>query len=408
MKGLKLLRIFFHALNALSGQKGKAFLMMLGTAVGIMLLTGVVGLSKGVENKIEDAMKFFGPRSGMIFSGGGRLQSASARAGSGATLKLQDLEALRDKESDKAIFSTTIRRQTVPVRYENQTTDTSIFAVDPDFAMVSDWQTASGEPLDSYDEKSMNRVCLLGSTLARNLFFDDDPIGKRVLINRVPFKVKGLLATKGTDPRGMDMDDCAWIPLQTGMRRVFHVDNIMMIRFKVREGFGITQTRDEIDRILRDRHKIKENEETDYMIRTPDFIAQRIGGMTRTTRLAGYALAIIALIVGGVVLMNILLLSVSERVPEIGLKRAIGATEKDIFFEFLSESVAVSIMGMILGILMGVLPVLLLPKLMPQLPMAFSFRAVSYGFIFSFAVGVFFGVQPARRASKLTPIEALR
>jgi putative ABC transport system permease protein len=408
MTGLKLFRVFRHSLRALSDQKGKAFLMMLGTAVGIMLLTGVVGLSRGVEKRIEDMMAFFGPRSGMIFSGGGRLQSASGRTGSGATLKMQDLEALRTKESEKAIFSTAIRRENIPVRYENQTTDTSVFAVDPDFAVVSEWETAGGEPLDSDDEKSMNRVCLLGSTLARNLFFEDDPIGKRILINKVPFKVKGLLATKGSNPMGMDMDDCAWIPLQTGMRRVFHVDNIGMIRFKIREGFSIASAKNDIDSLLRDRHKIKENEDADYMIRTPDFIAQRISSMTRTTRLAGYALAIIALIVGGVVLMNILLLSVSERIPEIGLKRALGATEKDIFMEFLSEAVAVSLMGMLLGIVMGVAPVLLLPKFMPMLPMAFSFKAFTYGFIFSFAVGVFFGVQPARRASKLTPIEALR
>jgi len=408
MKGFYFGRVFFHALKALAGQKGKTVLMMLGTAVGIMLLSGVVGLSRGVEKRIEEIMSFMGPRSGMIFAGGGRLQSAGGRAGSGATLKAQDIEILREKAGHQAIFSASIRRETVPVKYEGQTTDSSIFAVDPDFSIVSDWGLDAGEPLDSYNEKSMTRVCLLGATLAKNLFMDDDPIGKKILISKVPFTVKGLLAAKGTNTMGMDMDDCAWIPLSTGMRRVFHIQNLRAIRFKVREGFEIPAVKEEITRILMENHKIKKDDEMDFEIRTPDFIAKRIMEMTRTTRLVGYSLAIVALLVGGIVLMNILLLSVSERVPEIGLKRALGATKRDIFIEFLSEAVAVSILGMLLGLVLGFIPILLLPKFMPMLPMAFSFKSITYGFLFSFGVGVFFGVQPAKRASELTPIEALR
>ncbi len=408
MKRIKFFRILISSIKALLNQKTKTILMMLGTAIGIMLLSGVMGLSRGVEKRIEDVMKTFGPRSGVIFSGGGRMQTAGGRGAVEVRLKLKDLETLREKLSDKAIFSGAIRRDDIQIKYEDQTVDTSIYAVDPDFSLAAEWYLEEGEPLNLTDEKIFSRFCLLGTTVKKNLFFDEDPIGKKILINRVPFKVKGILQSKGTSPAGFDMDDCVWIPLSTGMKRVFHMDNIRIIRFKVREGYQIEEVKNEITEILRKLHRIKEGEEDDFRIRTPDFIAQRIKDMTKTAKIVGFSLSIVALIVGGLVLMNILLLSVSERVPEIGLKRAIGARQKDIFLEFLFESITVSIFGMLLGLALGLIPVYLLPKFMPDIPMAYSFKSFIFGFIFAFIVGLIFGVQPARRASKLTPIEALR
>ncbi len=408
MKKIKFIRILINSIKTLLNQKTKTILMMLGTAIGIMLLSGVMGLSRGVEKRIEDVMKTFGPRSGVIFSGGGRIQSAGGRGAVEVRLKLKDLEVLREKLSDKAIFSGAIRRDDIQIKYEDQIVDTSIYAVDPDFPLAAEWYLEEGEPLDLNDEKVFSRFCLLGKTVKKNLFFDEDPIGKKILINRVPFKVKGVLQSKGTSPGGFDMDDCLWIPLSTGMKRVFHMDNIRVIRFKVREGYQIDEVKNEITEILRKLHRIKEGGEEDFRIRTPDFIAQRIKDMTRTAKIVGFSLSAVALIVGGIVLMNVLLLSVSERVPEIGLKRAIGAKQKDIFLEFLFESIAVSIFGMLLGLALGLIPVYLLPKFMPDIPMVYSFKSFTYGFIFSFIVGIIFGVQPARRASKLIPIEALR
>ncbi len=407
MKRLRFFRILLHSIKALINQKVKTILMMLGTAIGIMLLSGVMGLTRGVEMRIEEVMKTFGPRSGVIFSGGGRIQTAGGRASVEVRLKLSDLENLRNKLGEKAIFSGAIRREGVQVKYENQIQETTIFAVDPDFPYCAEWYLKEGEPLNFFDEKIKARTCLLGTTVLKNIFQEENPIGKRIFINKIPFIVKGILQSKGTSPGGWDMDDTIWIPLSTGMKRVFHTDNIRIIRFKVREGFPLKETISEVEETLRILHKVKEGEE-DFRIRTPDFIAKRINEMTKTAKIAGFSLAVIALIVGGIVLMNILLLSLSERVPEIGLKRAIGAKEKDIFLEFLLESIVVSILGMFLGLLLGIIPVWLLPKLLPDIPMAFSFKSFTYGFAFAFFVGTIFGVQPARRASMLTPIEALR
>lgn len=408
MKKIKFIRILIHSIKALADQKTKTILMMLGTAIGIMLLSGVMGLSKGVEKRIEDVMKTFGPRSGVIFSGGGRMQSALGRGGVEVRLKIKDLETLREKLSNKAIFAGVIRRSDIQIKYNEQIIDSTLYAVDPDFSLAAEWYLNEGKPLDLDDEKTFGRFCLLGSTVKKNLFLDEDPIGKKILINKVPFFVKGVLQSKGISPFGFDMDDCVWIPISTGMKRVFHMDNIRAIRFKVREGYSKEDVKNEITDVLRKLHKIKEGEEEDFRIRTPDFIAQRINEMTKTSKIVGFSLSVVALIVGGIVLMNILLLSLSERVPEIGLKRAVGAKKEDIFLEFLFESITVSIFGMLLGLLLGLIPVYLLPKFMPDIPMAYSFKSFTYGFIFSFLVGIIFGVQPARRASKLTPIEALR
>jgi len=404
----RVLRLSIHAAGALWSQKGKAFLMMIGTAVGIMLLTAVVGLSAGIERRINEIMNIFGPRSMIVRAGGGQMMGMGGRAASGSTLKLDDVVAVRARLADKAVVAAAITQDDIPLKAGDQTTQTDVMACDPNFPQAFDWYVVSGEPIDEDDESSMARVCVLGTTVAKNLFFDQDPVGQHILVNKVQFTVKGVLASRGSNSMGFDLDDRMWIPLSTGMRRLFHVDSVRNLRITVRDSKDITPVSDELTALLRERHRIHTGEDDDFTIRTPDFLAQRIRGMSRTTELVGGALAAVALIVGGVVLMNILLLSVSERIPEIGLKRALGAGRRDIFMEFLAESVLVSLLGMALGVLLGLIPVFVIPKLFPMMPMAVTWKTFAYAALFSSTVGAVFGVQPARRAAKLDPVEALR
>jgi putative ABC transport system permease protein len=404
----RLLRLTRQAASALWSQKGKAFLMMLGTAVGIMLLTAVVGLSAGVEKRINEIMNTFGPTSMMLRAGGGGMMGMGGRASSGSTLKLDDVAAIRTRLAEKAVVAALIMQDDTPIKAGDQNSQTDVMACDPNFPQAFDWYVASGDPIDEDDERSMARVCVLGTTVAKNLFPDQDAVGQRLLVNKVQFTVKGILTSRGTNTMGFDMDDRLWIPLSTGMRRVFHTDSVRTLRINVRQANDIAPVTEDLTALMRERHRIHPGEDDDFSIRTPDFIAQRIRGMSRTTELVGGALAAVALIVGGVVLMNILLLTVSERVPEIGLKRALGAARRDIFAEFLAESVLVSLLGMAFGVLLGLVPVLVIPKLFPMMPMAVTWKTFAYAALFSSVVGLFFGVQPARRAAKLDPIEALR
>ncbi len=401
-------RLSRHAAGALWSQKGKAFLMMIGTAVGIMLLTAVVGLSNGVQQRIDQIMSFFGPRSIMVFAGGGRLRGSGGRAASQATLKLQDVQALRDRLSDQAVIAAGIFSHDVDVKAGTVGTQTNVVSATPTYSEAFDWYVQEGSPIDADDERAMTRVCVLGATTAENLFGGADPVGKMLFINRVAFRVKGVLSRRGSNARGFDMDDRVWIPLSTGMNRLFHVNYIRFIRMNVRPGYSPHKVAGEVTAILRRQHHVEGKQENDFRLITADFIAKRINEMARTTELVGAALAIVALIVGGVVLMNILLLSLSERIPEIGLKRALGANQRDIFTEFLAEAVIVSLFGMVLGICLGLIPIWLVPKYMPRIPMAVTWKTFVYAAAFSAGVGLFFGVQPARRAAKLDPVEALR
>jgi putative ABC transport system permease protein len=404
----RVLRLTRQAGSALWSQKGKAFLMMVGTAVGIMLLTAVVGLSQGVEKRIREITNTFGPRSIMISAGGGHMSGMGGRGASTSTLKLEDALAIREQLADRAIVAAGLHGNDIPIKAGEQVSQTDVMAMDPNFPQAFDWYVASGDPLNEDDERVMARVCVLGATVARNLFPDQDPIGQRLMVNKVQFTVRGVLNSRGANAMGFDLDDRMWIPLSTGMRRLFHQNNIRDLRLNVRDPKDVAAVTEEVTALLRKRHHIQPGEEDDFRLRTPDFIANRVRSMSRTAELVGAALAAVALLVGGVVLMNILLLSLSERVPEIGLKRALGAGRRDIFLEFLVESILVSLVGMALGVLLGLVPVFLIPKLFPQMPMAVTWQTFAYAALFSTTVGLVFGVQPARRAARLDPVEALR
>jgi putative ABC transport system permease protein len=265
-----------------------------------------------------------------------------------------------------------------------------------------------GRPLDQADMDNLSRVCLVGETVKKNIFDDQDPLGKRVMVNRVQFRVVGMLARQGTLPHGLDLDDRILIPLTTAMRRVFRVDYISGITVTSSDPDNIEEQAEAIGELLRLRHHIAPGEEPDFRLVTAAGIAQwRLETVNKLSALLG-ALAGLCLLVGGVVLMNIMLVSVGERTQEIGLRRSVGASGRDIFLQILTESVVVNFLGMVAGTSLGVGVFLILGRFMPDVPAVFSMRGLVLAVLFSALVGIGFGTLPARRAAALSPVEALR
>jgi len=253
----------------------------------------------------------------------------------------------------------------------------------------------------------MARVCVIGETVRRELFGKNDPIGERLYINKVALTVKGVLESRGTSPIGSDFDDRVIIPITTAMRRVMNVDYVGAIRIITKDTSLMPRQAEQIRDLIHQRHRITPPEEDDFRIVTDEAIAELVRGTSGTLSILLIGLAALSLIVGGVVLMNILLISVAERTQEIGLRRAVGATQRDIFTQFLTESLAVTILGTVLGSLAGLGVSLALLRLTPITAIP-SWEPFVLALAFALVVGTFFGVQPARRAAKLRPVEALR
>ena len=253
----------------------------------------------------------------------------------------------------------------------------------------------------------MARVCVIGRTIQRELFGDRNPIGERIYINQVALTVKGVLQQRGTSAMGGDFDTRVLVPITTAMRRVMNVDYVGAIRIVTRDPALMPQQAEAIRQLIHDRHGINPAEEDDFRIVTAEIIAELARGTSRTLSLLLVALAALSLIVGGVVLMNILLISVAERTQEIGLRRAVGATRGDIFAQFVAESLAVTVLGMVLGSLVGLGASAALPRFTPIMAVP-SWEPFALALAFALLVGTFFGVQPARRAARLHPVEALR
>ena len=254
----------------------------------------------------------------------------------------------------------------------------------------------------------MSRTCVIGSSVQRDLFGGSDPVGKSLYINKISLTVKGVLQHRGTaGGAGGDFDNRVIIPITTAMRRVMNADHIGAIRIVSEDTSLMAQQAEQIEQIIRERHHIRPPREDDFRMITPTIIAELARGTSRTLSMLLIALAGLSLLVGGVVLMNILLISVAERTAEIGLRRALGATRRDVFVQFLTESLSVTFLGMLLGSLLGGVVAIGIAKLTPM-PAVVSWEPFALAIGFALLVGTFFGVQPARRAARLHPVEALR
>jgi putative ABC transport system permease protein len=400
---MRIPRIAKEGIRALGNNKLRTFFMMVGTIAGVAALVVIMAVGKGTEKKVNRRMQNFGPDAMMLIAGGGKDMPPPDM--NVTTLTLEDAEAVRSQIDGLKIVSPMAWRFRMNVKHETNQYQAIVWGVEPSWHEAWKWYPAEGEEIS--DEDAMARVCLIGRTIQRELFGDRPAIGERIYVNKVALTVKGVLETRGTSPMGGDFDNKVVLPITTAMRRVMNCDYVGAIRIITEDPGRMSDQADAIHDVIRQRHGINRSEEDDFRIVTAVIIARLARGTARTLSMLLMALAGLSLIVGGVVLMNILLISVAERTQEIGLRRAVGATRRDIFVQFLAESLAVTLLGMLLGSLIGLGVSFALARLTPIMAIP-SWEPFLLALAFALLVGTFFGVQPARRAARLRPVEALR
>ena len=402
MRSWRLLRQSFTAMGR---NKLRTFLVMLGVIVGIAALTIVLGISKAASRKIMQRISNFGPTAVMVFAGGGR--NLPGGDPSVATLTLEDAEAIERQIAGVTIICPQVNRSRQPVIWTDRSTEAAVMGAATTYSDVWDWPVTEGDFFDDQDYAAMARVAVLGRTVVRDLFGELPPVGETIRIGNANFRIKGVLKAKGTGPTGGDMDNRIIIPLTTAMRRVFNVTSLTLIRVRVEKPSQLARAEEEIRRLLRERHRIRPPDLDDFRVVTPSAIADLVESTSGTLDTVLISVTSLSLLVGGVVLMNVMLLSVTERRREIGLRRALGAKRSDIMVQFVFEALALTSTGGLAGLAIGGLITLVLARFGWQAAVI-SWEPLALGLIICWMLGLIFGLIPARRASNLHPVEALR
>ncbi|AXA83457.1 hypothetical protein DCD74_01000 [Lysobacter oculi] len=409
MTWLDILRTAFHALR---GNWMRSALTSLGVIIGIAAVIVMVSVGQGTQKEIDKLVSGLGSQRLDISPGGGRGPGgARMSASSFFTLNLGDADAIRDEIPEVQFVAGALRGSTQVVFAENNAS-TSWQGVQPDFFEINGWQIAEGSLFEGDDYGGNGRGVILGDTVRRTLFGDDSGIGQSIRLGRVPLTVVGTLAPKGQGGFGQDQDDVVMVPLETARRRLMGSMGlppgaVMQIALTVADAKDLDYVQGEVEALLRQRHKIKPGDEDDFNVRN---ISQIVATRTATTNLMSKLLGAVAgicLVIGGIGIMNIMLVSVTERIKEIGLRMAVGAGPSDVRRQFLMEAILISLIGGVIGIVLGIGGALLVSKF-SELPIALNGQVVGLAAAFSIVTGLFFGYYPARKASLLDPIEALR
>jgi putative ABC transport system permease protein len=397
------------ALRALMVNKMRSTLTMLGIIIGVGAVIAMIAVGSGAKQRIADQIASMGSNLLMVMSGSSTSGGLRFGAGTVPTLTVDDAKAILTEIPSVKYVAPSIQG-VAQVVYGNQNWSTSITGTTPEVIDIREWPVALGRPFTQQDVDGATKVCLLGTTVVENLFGGIDPVGQIVRIKKIPFTVVGVLASKGQTSFGHDQDDTIFVPLTTAQKRLFGMQFPGMVRsisVQARTSEVMKEVEDQIIELLRQRHRIQAHQDSDFTVRNLTEIMSAAEQSASVMSLLLGAIASISLIVGGIGIMNIMLVSVTERTREIGIRIAVGAKGRDILLQFLIESLVLSLIGGIVGIGIGVVGTIILSHF-TQWPTLFSTEAILLAFLFSGGVGVFFGFYPARKASLLNPIEALR
>jgi putative ABC transport system permease protein len=408
MNTLGLLRI---ALRALATNKLRSALTMLGIVIGVGAVIVMIAVGAGAQKRVEEQIRALGSNLLLIMSGARTQGGVRLALGSGQSLSEDDAYAI-NREIPEATAAPALRGG-AQVIWGNANWATQIYGTTREYLEVRQWPVAAGRAFEPSEMTGSGKVCLIGSTVARQLFGATDPIDQVIRIKRVPFTVIGVLETKGQSLMGTDQDDVIIVPLATARGRVLGSTSqakqraVGTIWVKAAEGYDTKQVEEQVRALLRQRHRIQAGAEDDFSLRNLQEVMAAQEASSRVLALLLAAVASVSLLVGGIGIMNIMLVSVTERTREIGLRMAVGARTRDILGQFLVEAVTLSLIGGLIGVALGVGASLAIGNFLGW-RVLLSPQAVVLAVAFAFVIGVFFGFYPARKAARLNPVEALR
>jgi len=406
---MNILMIFRVALRAIWRNKVRSLLTALGIIVGIAAVIAVIAIGNGASSQMKNSISSMGNNLVMIFPGSMRSGGMHMGAGASNTLTAEDGEQLENDYPELVAAQTPMVRASAQVIYGENNWSTQVSGVGTGFPLVRGWNVGSGTFFTEEDVHAGKRVVILGQTVVDNLFPGTDPIGKTMRVKNMSFKVIGVMEKKGSNSMGQDQDDLLIMPYTTVRRTLQNsvFNNVNQILVSLHDMGDLEEAKTEFTALLRQRHRLKADKEDDFTIRDMTEITEMVTSISSTITVLLGAVASISLIVGGIGIMNIMLVSVTERTKEIGLRMAIGARPIDILMQFLLEAMTLACVGGLLGTILGVIGAKLVGNIQ-NWPILITESSVVVSFAFSAVVGVFFGFYPAYRASNLNPIDCLR
>jgi putative ABC transport system permease protein len=397
-----------EAWHAMGANRMRTFLTMLGMVIGVGAVILMLAIGQGVQYTVNQSIASMGANLFLVVSGSTTSGGRRMGFGSAPTLTLGDAQAMSELPGVSA--AAPVASGTAQIVYGTANWSTSVSGVTPDYLQVGGWRLADGYWIADSDVRSATRVAVLGQTVAQNLFGEASPLGHAIRIKQSPFIVIGVLAPKGQSLDGRDQDDTVLVPVRTAQRQLFgsqFQNSVRHILVQAVSPQAMPMAEAGMNDLLRQRHRIRQGADDDFSVRNMTALANTAAQTAQLMSTLLGAIASISLIVGGVGIMNIMLVSVTERTREIGIRMAIGARRRDILTQFLLEAISISVAGCVIGVVLGVGAAILVNHLTQTL-VVITFSSVTLGFAVAAAVGIFFGYYPAHRAAGLRPIEALR